>query len=399
MKTLLLKLASLSIALVSLAGCQQELDVDVATTRISPNETIYQKRRVPIPTLPKRQRPRSLSADAPDLNLAPYNVLGAVHGIGNGFIGHPMNIGNDGVINVKSLLADKRTSKFLFNRNVDVTVSQVQTYHDEEALAKVVDKTKKITTGFSLNLGLFSIGQKSTFENRFHSELRTNGLHTWANVDLMYYANRIGIESTDAALTAIACRNLDDTFLYLIYNAPLSDFILKKGFLVVTDFYTGGRLSALVDYQKKEHYTKETTNHDIDFDIAASFGWGKSDTTKNLTPKSGNKASIYAGLSTRDGKSLITYDAMEKLAGSFSVYGGKKSSNIPSALMNLKDSRIDLGDWYESLSDPKLHKYVDVYDGGLVSIDKFMLESNFKHRLLGILSGKLQKKDHLDVPC
>lgn len=400
MSKVLLSLSAVLLSLASLTSCQQDQDAGFSTARHSSSEVIYQKRRVPIPELPRRQRTRSLSTDAPDLSLAPYNVLGAVHGIGNGFIGHPMNIGNDGVINVKSLLADKRTSKFLFNRNIDATTTQVQTYHSEEDIAKVVNETKKITTGFRLNLGLFSLGQKSTFRNRFHSETLASESHTWANVDLMYYANRVGIESTDAALTAIACRNLDDTFLYSIYNAPLANYVKEKGFLVVTDFYTGGRLTALIDHTSQGKVNKMTVNRDVDLAIGASFGWGgKSPKSEDSVSHGGkNSASLYIGAISKNGRGSADSVHTESSYASLSVYGGSKNSGLASGLVDVKTSAVNIGVWYASLSDPKLHKYIDVHDGGLVSLDKFMLEYNFKQRLKGILQGDLSAKTSLDVP-
>lgn len=408
-------------------SCRQDVDYSVGSPNAAPaSESVLQERLVPVPQLPKSylrkyDRLRALSIDAPDLKLYPYNTLGAVCRIGNGFIGHPMNVGNTGVIDIQSILNDRLTSKFLFNRPMETTTSTLDIYHNQDNLVNVTNKTKKITAGFTLNLGVFSLGKKTTYNKIFHSTLTENNSHSWAELNLLYYANRIGIETTDASLKSIASRNMDDLFLYSIYSYPIENYVKEKGFLVVGNFFTGGRLTAMLDYSDNVKSKTDIDYESVDVTLKASFGWGKQNDGKKEGQGMDNKegvdkpqgdfpavspsASLYknnASMSIGFGRGNSTLNSSgsknEKLYAHIQVYGGSKNDQIPSAPLDLRNNTINIGSWYSSLSDSKTHQYVDVDDGGLISIDKFMLEENFRERVRGVLEGTLPSKHKLDVP-
>lgn len=381
-------------------SCSVDKDASILVVSESQGDIIHAERRTPIPQRSQRSNLRSLTPDAPDVRLLPYNALGAVHSVGNGFIAHPLNIGNGEVININSLLSDNITSKFMFNSEPGFTSSEFVVHTDFESLQEKVTKTKKVTSGFKLNLGLFSIGQHTTYNKTFHSDIKTDKNHRWSNVDLYYYAKRIGIEKTDASLQSISYRNLSDAFLFSIYTYPISNYIKEKGFLVVTDFFVGGRLSALVDYSSTGNTNIENNDRDIDLKINGAFGWGPDSLMKgvNVAKDAINNTSLKIGYykKNQNGKTQIRND--ENLFARINVYGGKQSGKIPNSVIDLKTASIDVSDWYESLSDPKNHKFIDVADGGLVGIDKFMLETNFKYRVSMTLSGRLPYKTSLDIP-
>ncbi len=363
-------------------------------------DIIHQARRVPIPKKPQRQYLRTLTPDAPDLRFAPYNTLGAVHSVGNGFLAHPLNIGNGGVIDIQSILSDNITSSFIFNTDPGFTTSTSEIHKSFNSIEESVTNTKKITSGFSLNLGLFSIGQKSTYNKTFHSEIKTESYHRWANINLYYYAKRIGIEKTEAALKSISYRNISDAFLYSIYSFPISNYIKEKGFLIVTDFFIGGRLSALVEYKKISNSNKVSDDRDIDIKINGAFGWGPDSTGKktDIADHAKNRGSVEIGYYNKKNNGSTKLGEDESLLAKLEVYGGNPLGSIPNSVVDLKSSSINIGDWYNSLLNPKTHRFIDVADGGLVGIDNFMLELNFKHRVSMTLSGRLPYKKSLDIP-
>lgn len=373
---------------------------DITKGSSNSGDIIHLPRRTPIPPKPQRSTLRTLTPDAPDIRTIPYNALGSVHSVGNGFIGHPLNIGNGEVIDIKSILNDNVTSKFIFNQEPGFTTSDFVVHKDFESMQETVTNTKKINSGFTLNLGLFSIGQHTTYNKTFHSDIKTEKNHRWSNVNLYYYAKRIGLEKTDASLKSIAYRNISNTFLYSIYSFPISNYIKEKGFLVITDFFVGGRLSALIDYSQTGYTNIQSTDKDIDFKINGAFGWGPDSLSKGvkLAKDAINNASMNIGYYNKkvDGKTQLKND--ENLYAKINIYGGKPSAKITNSVIDLKTSSIDIGDWYESLSDPKNHKFIDVAEGGLVGLDKFMLETNFKFRVSMTLSGRLPYKNSLDIP-
>lgn len=375
-----------------------EKDSHVADFSGSKGDIIHLPRRTPIPKRTQRSELRRLTPDAPDLRFAPYNALGAVHSIGNGFIAHPLNIGNGEVIDVQSILADNVTSQFLFNSEPGFTTSDYVLHKDFDSLQETITKTKKVTSGFSLNLGLFSIGQHTTYNKTFNSDIKTDNTHRWANVNLYHYAKRIGIEKTDASLQSIAYRNISDAFLYSLYTFPISNYIKEKGFLVVTDFFVGGRVSVLIDYSSTNRSNIQGKDRDIDLKINGAFGWGADSKGAKLAKDAVKNTSLNVGYYGKNTSGTTQIRNDEDLRAKIDVYGGKNSGKIPNYVVDLKTTTVDVSDWYESLSDPKNHKFIDVAEGGLVGIDKFMLETNFKHRVSMTLSGRLPEKRTLDIP-
>lgn len=387
---------------LGLCSCQREESQDTLLVSHA-SDIVFRERSIPVPKLPKsyreKERLRALSANAPDFTQSPYNALGVVHSVGNGTIGHPMNIGNDGVFDVQSILKDKVTSKFLFNRDLDVTTTTLSIYHSIDSLREVTNRTRKVTSGFKLNLGLFSIGKERSYVNTFHSDISVENKHSWAEFDLLYYAKRIGLETTDAALKTVAHRNVSDQFLYSIYNYPISNFIREKGFLVVSDFYVGGRLSAKFDYSSSSNKRLQSTNKVVSDSIYGAFGWGVGKDQSVSAPLNAPKnVSLNIGYGRTNGSTNNQYSSNSRLFGVFQSIGGAKDKQVPSTITNLSKESINVGDWYASLGDERTHKYVDVSDGGLVSIDKFMLEANFRDRVDWTLSGKVPEKRTLDVP-
>lgn len=394
---------SLLLIFLGFSSCQKDVEQGGSLNSIKGGDIIYQSRRLPIPKVPesylRKDKARALSADAPNLRLSPYNTLGQVHAVGNGIIGHPENIGNDGVFDIESILNDRITSKYLFNRDLDMTQSYLYIYNSIDSLRNVTNNTNKITSGFKLNLVLFSIGKEITYSKIFNSNISREQTHIWGEYDLLYKAKRIGLETTDASLKTIAYRNINDQFLHSIFSFPISDYIRKKGFLVVTDMYTGGRLSAKFDFYSETNKRLEINGKAVRDSIWAAFGWNRGEDDKNINPlKADQNLSMSIGYGKGNGNYSNQGNTGTKFLGVFTSIGGAKDKQIPSTVVDLKNNSINIGGWYASLADPKEHKYIDVYDGGLVSIDKFILESNFKERIEGTLSGLYKDKEALDIP-
>ena len=139
----------------------------------------------------------------------------------------------------------------------------------------------------------------------------------------------------------------------------------------------------MVDYSRASNDHIESDSTFINLKINGAFGWGSDSIGgKPWHPeKAENNLSASIGYRNQKGNGVTKLQNDETLSARIEVYGGDALGNIPNSVIDLKTSSIHIGDWYKSLSDPKTHKFIDVADGGLVGIDNFMLELNFKYRV------------------
>ncbi len=410
---------ALFVALIGLLvpSCKQEQDLSREINKSSLDRTlgnktfVLQERQVPIPQrVPKVNRFRSLSLDAPDLRKSPYNYLGAIHRVGNGILGHPMNIANDGIIDMNSLLNDKITSRLLYNRNLDITLISSQSYNKREAIEQHLLGSDKIQAGFNLDFKIFSLGTINTFYNIFQTSILSDKSNIWGITDFSYYAKTIGLETTEAGLKSIAARNIDPLFLYSIYFYPISDYIKEKGFLMVSKFFTGGKAIAYYNLQGKQDSINLITGNTTNNILNLSFIWDKEkDNSKKENKEKKNASSkdniLMIGFDDTSINSIEGIKKFKSIDCFVEVHGGSKLSfsGTPKNIYlqsdeSIKHEFIKLGEWYSSLSNENEQQYIDIDKKGLISIDHFILEKNFQERFRKTLLGELEDIKESDIP-
>ena len=116
----------------------------------------------------------------------------------------------------------------------------------------------KISGGFSLNLGLFSIGSKHKFTNAFSSQIINENKRVFGelNVNIKDASYRLLISSN--TLNKIKYQYQNSSFLDELYNSPATEFIENYGQFVLTDYVTGGRANALFTGVYNENSSVET---------------------------------------------------------------------------------------------------------------------------------------------
>lgn len=360
-------------------SCYFSEDASECIYKCNENDYLYIKRSVPVPTYSgyKKNTLKTLSNNSPDLNTSPFNILGAFHKIGNGIIGDPNNIDNDGIIDINSILNDKITSKYLFDRKVRETNASMESYSNYEDIDSCYINTKKIDVDLkSLNIGPFSMNSRYTYNKIFNTVLHKDSKDSWGKLDISYHENKIGIETTNAALNRIAMRNISESFLYSLYYSPIEDLVYNKGYLVVAKFFTGGKLLALYNLSSNNRQRVDIKSENISFGIGASFNWG-----------SKNDVSLSFGYDSRDSTYNKIKSNFSSIKCMLKTYGGITDDFIPTVPVNLIDNKINLGNWYSSLSNKNYHTFVDIDDGGLIPITKFILEKNIKDRIYRVLDN------------
>lgn len=330
---------------------------------------ILQVRKTPLPLLKKRSKLRTLSSDAPDLTKSPYNKLGAMYKVGNGIIGHPDNIGNNGIIDISSLLNDRKTSKFINNTKINNTRLEISTYSSEDDFSEIINR--KVNYDGAVRFDGFGVkaSLESTYKNVFHSITHENNKTFKGGLDLIYDAQRIEINNTDLTFKTIGYRNLDDSFLYSLCMEKIDNFLDENGVFIISKLYTGARLSVLYLANSESNTHKEIDSVDFRISMKASLKWFKL----------GDKPGLELGFASKSDKTNETIKKYSDFRCFMQTFGGTPRFQPPSNILDLTTSNIiDFGEWYKSLSDESNHVIVDIGDKGLVPISKFILEENYR---------------------
>ncbi len=399
-----------------LSSCKSNIEEDIKENfyerKVSPKNITLRGRLKPMPLPPKlykeKDELRSLSSNSPNLLETPYNSLGAVHRIGNGILGCPTNITNNGVINVKSILNDKETSKYLFNYKLIKDDSHLEYYESINDITRVISKSKKINAGFHLNLGLFSIGNITTYTELSHKYKKENTKSIYGQLDLYYHFNTIGLETTKSALSKITYRNLDESFISAMYYTPISDYVKNKGYLIVSNIITGGRAMALLDISISDKLDISGNAKALSSLFSASYGWGKNDNkssdkdkNKDDDKKSNTKDGVVLGIGIAKGNAEVNslLKSISNINCYLTTFGGQPLHNTPNVPVDLKNKIIDLSEWRKSLADEKTHSFIEIGDGGLIGIDNFVLEKNLKKIISNVITNDSIRNYEMQEPC
>lgn len=342
------------------------------------NYKVLQERLAPLPRFKDRRgnKLRTLSSDAPDLTKSPYNKLGAIYHIGNGFIGDPENIGNNGIIDIESMLKDVRSKKFLHNTSINTTELALSAYSSNNEMTYVNNNSYKIDASADLNLWIFKTKITATYNKIFNTSHYTKNDNFYGKIDLIYKYQKINIEDTDIAMKTIAYRNLDDNFLYSIYMGSIEDYLESNGFLVLSNFYTGARLTALYHTNSTKETSSKLDSTSFDSSIKTSFKWGSVG------------GDLKIGFTKNEGSQTNNNSTSNKLGCYIKAFGGAPGFQSPSNISDLYNSNpIEYGEWYKSLSNKDNLVITDVGNDGIIPISKLVLEKNFKQRINNYISN------------
>lgn len=123
--------------------------------------------------------------------------------------------------------------------------------------------TKKVESGFSINVGLFSLGRKKTVTELFKTNTVNLSQELTGEVDLMYIHSRVWLDNVSGAQKRIAANYMNSSFISELYNTPIANIIENWGPYIVSHYYTGGRANALYVADYKENTSFEQREKDM----------------------------------------------------------------------------------------------------------------------------------------
>lgn len=294
-------------------------------------------------------------------------LLGYSYTVGNSILGDYENVISP-VINldkVKEYSEDYVTSKAILNYMADQL-----SYANYDSYESKLSETKKISTGFSLNLGLFKIGRKKTTESVFKSDITSNSNAVYGELNLVYRHSSFILQASEGSRRFYARACLSPVFQKNLYMSTIGSVVSTYGDYVLTGYVTGGKACALFAGITKSNSTATSREKEMDSAINASYSWGKDSSA-------GCDFGKGAGDSNYSYKQFQENELQTKLW----VYGGTPIGLNMSSAVELENVNLNLEPWVNSLSDSKLHTMIDLTENGLYPLSAFVLEENFKRRM------------------
>lgn len=293
------------------------------------------------------------------------------------------NIGEP-VINLKKLEKDHpEWATKIFLRQ---STSNAFSYSSFESYEEKSSVTKKVNGGFSLNLGLFKIGNKTTYYNHFTSSLLQNRNSVFGQLDIEIEDARYKLAVNSNRLDLIKKDYIEADFFDDLYNLHPYEFFSFYGPFIITNFVTGGRASAFFAGITKTISTAESQEKKLDSEISSSFS----------ISKDGN-SSISLGFGKGFTNGTSSTETFTQLEATLVTLGGAYGLGAFTTPKSIDNMNIDLTAWANSLNNATYHTLVDIHDDGLVPLSAFFIEKNLKSQYENFLAAKtLPSKEYIE---
>ena len=243
------------------------------------------------------------------------------------------------------------------------------TYYNFDDYTHFSTESKTIKTGFSLNLGLFSIGKKRTTVETFRTFINETMKQTYGEMNILFAHGKFMLLNSSGSTKVYARQFLRRSFINNLYTSTISSVINSYGDLVVVGYYTGGRAFAQYMGNAASSTNVEQRTKSLDTSITASLTY------------EGDSLNASFGFNGKNGNFDSTVYKKQDIFLRVKTLGGiQNEESAINTTMSLKDINIDLQSWRKSLNDSKNHTVIDLTQEGLFPMSDFVLERNFQRR-------------------
>ena len=243
------------------------------------------------------------------------------------------------------------------------------TYYNFDDYTHFSTESKTIKTGFSLNLGLFSIGKKRTTVETFRTFINETMEQTYGEMNILFAHGKFMLLNSSGSTKVYARQFLRRSFINNLYTSTISSVINSYGDLVVVGYYTGGRAFAQYMGNAASSTNVEQRTKSLDTSITASLTY------------EGDSLNASFGFNGKNGNFDSTVYKKQDIFLRVKTLGGiQNEESAINTTMSLKDINIDLQSWRKSLNDSKNHTVIYLTQEGLFPMSDFVLERNFQRR-------------------
>jgi hypothetical protein len=297
-------------------------------------------------------------------------ILGYSYDVGNSILGDYSNVKYQ-VVDIEKVkeIGNTYVTPLLLNN----ATTQSYSYNGMSKYEANTCVTKKVASGFSLNVGLFKIGRQKKTTEVFKTAVSDNNNAVFGELNLLLNNSSFTLSCTSGNRKLFSRQCLSNSFLRDLYTSTTQDVLTNYGQFVLTGYITGGKAFALFAGIGNENSSSESKEKDMNDDISASFSW-----------KSGNSTNLTSG-SLGFGKGNSSYSSYQyktkNIQMSIQTFGGNTTTQAFVGPAEMDNLSIDMTSWWNSLNDVNKHTIIDIKDGGLYPLSAFVLEKNFKNRL------------------
>lgn len=310
-------------------------------------------------------------------------LLGYSYTIGNSIIGDFSNVISP-IVDIKKIKAidPEYVTPKLLNTNLthSIAYSNFDRYEHNSSVSK------KVVTGFSLNVGLFKLGRKKTTTEVFTTQTTNIANVVFGELNLDIKNSSFSLQTSEGARKIYARECLSNTFNKNLYSSTIGEILNEYGDFVLAGYITGGKAFGFYAGESTEGSDLSKREKEMNTDINASFSWKSNSASGDLNFGKGNSNLTSTGYKTQKTEIQIR------------TYGGNQSGQAIVGAVSLANMQLNLSPWLNSLSDVNTHTIIDVLDGGLYPLSYFVLEENFKRRFDDSFNETLEKRTKLITP-
>lgn len=313
------------------------------------------------------------------------SLLGRSYKVGNSIIGDYSNVGAP-IIDLAKV--EKKGKNRINSYAINHQDVKTYTYYNFDRFADSTSITKKIASGFSINLILFKIGRKKLTTEIFKSAFTSSNESVYGELNILCKKNKFELNATSAALQLYARECLTEEFRHDFHNSPVGKTLVDYGPYVMTAYETGGKALGLYAAKTVSGASYSLHEKNLKDSISASF--------------SVNNDSLSAEVSLKfkmnNGHVSTSQQVLKNTELQIRTYGGRNNSGAIIGPVETKNMSIDLTDWLKSLSDVNTHTLIDICERGLVPLSTFFIEKNFKNRIEDTAVEYLETLEKLKEP-
>lgn len=229
--------------------------------------------------------------------------------------------------------------------------------------------SKTVTSGFSLNLGFFSIGKKKKTVETFRTYINDTKEQVYGEMNILFAHGKYMLLSSAGSGKLFGRQFLRRSFVNNLYNSTISSVISAYGDFIVTGYYTGGRAFAQFMGNASSSVNVEKQTKSLEKSINASLIHDK------------DSLSAHFGFDGKNGSYDSVYNKHNDIFVNIKTLGGiQDETGVINSTTKLSDLSIDLTSWRKSLNDSKNHTVIDLTEESLFPMSNFILEKNFQRR-------------------
>lgn len=257
-------------------------------------------------------------------------------------------------------------------------------YSSFERFTENSSTTRKINSGFSLNMGLFSVGSKEFLTDIFTKSVIEESNRVFGELDVICRSDQYTMQTSSSILENIKQKYLLEDFKLELYNTHPSELFYNYGGFILSSFITGGKAVAIYSGSYKGTDTSETKERNMNMDINASYGFSKD----NDDSLSGN---LGFGKDYSYGKT--TSNKFSNISTSVSTIGGSLVIPAFTPPQDINSININLSGWLSSLNDKSTHSVIDIADNGLIPLADLIPEINLKEKFSQYYKTGIKQND------